>query len=235
MTQQDMMKRVDAVQDRIAQAAIESGRKPEDITLVAASKMNDSSCVRMAQQAGIATFGENRVQELVEKYEQGAYQDANLHFIGSLQTNKVKFVVGKASLIHSVNSFRLLQAIAQQANKANIVQDVLIEVNIAKEPSKTGLFPDEMEELLQISQNLSAIRICGLMAIPPRETFEGENSRYFADMKQLYVDISQKKYDNVYMNILSMGMSSDFEQAIRCGANMVRVGTAIFGTRQYIV
>lgn len=229
----ELAPRIAEVQARIAKAAEESGRTAADITLVAASKMNDAARVRAAQAAGIAVFGENRVQELLEKYEQHAYDGADLQFIGSLQTNKVKFLVGKVSLIHSVNSLRLCRAIDQIAKKVGICQNILLEVNIGRESSKTGMLPEEIPQMLEEISQYDNIRVCGFMAIPPAATSEGENLRYFCEMQQLFVDISQKKYDNVYMGILSMGMSADFEDAIRCGSTMVRVGASIFGARQY--
>ena len=203
------------------------------VTLVAATKMNSAETIQRAIAAGIHASGENRVQEMMDKLEQGAYEGAPLHFIGSLQKNKVKFVVGNCDLIHSVNSVSLLEAINKRAAALGIVQDVLLEVNIAREESKTGFLPELLPEFLETAGNLGSIRVRGLMAIPPIPKKIGENRVYFAQMRQLFIDIGAKKYDNVSMDFLSMGMSGDFEDAIREGANVVRVGTAIFGARNY--
>lgn len=221
------------VREQIAQAAVRSGRSASDITLVAATKMNAAARVREAMQSGIDAAGENRVQELLEKYEENAYLDKPLHFIGTLQTNKVKYLIGKVDLIHSVSSVKLGQAIGKEAMKHGCVQDILIEVNIAHEASKSGLLPEALDETIDELRQNAGIHICGLMAIPPILTGNQKNIVYFDKMRQLSVDISAKKYDNVSMRYLSMGMSSDFADAIECGSNMVRVGQAIFGARQY--
>ena len=204
-----------------------------EVMLVAATKMNDAEAIQRAIRAGIHASGENRVQEMMEKLPQGAYTGAPLHFIGSLQKNKVKFVVGNCALIHSVNSVSLLEAINKRAAALGIVQDVLLEVNIAREESKTGFLPELLPSFLETAAELGNIRVRGLMAIPPIQKNSGENRHYFAQMRQLFIDIGAKKYDNVSMDFLSMGMSGDFEDAIREGSNMVRVGTAIFGARNY--
>lgn len=226
---------IDALKERMAQAAIRAGRKLEDITLVAASKMNDAETVKCAAACGISVMGENRVQELLEKYEAGAYENVDLQFIGTLQTNKVKYLMGKVSLIQSVGSIKLGQAIAKEAAKHGICQDILLEVNIGREASKSGLDPDTLETAISELAPLSGISIKGLMAIPPISTMPGKNICYFDEMHQLFVDISEKKYDNVSMVHLSMGMSGDFEDAIACGSTMIRVGTAIFGSRPYLI
>ena len=219
--------------DRVAAASSAAGKKPEDIHLVAASKMNSAERVQVAIQAGIRICGENRVQELLEKYEQNAYAGADLHFIGTLQTNKVKYLIGKVSLIHSVSSLKLLQTINKEAARQKICQDVLLEINIGREAAKSGFSPEELPDVLQSVSQLDSVRVLGLMAIPPIPLEPHGNSRYFREMQQLFVDISLKKYDNVNMAYLSMGMSHDFEDAFACGANMVRVGTGIFGARHY--
>ena len=217
-----------SIKQRIAAAA--QGRT---ITLVGASKMNSAETVQRAIAAGLEVCGENRVQEMVEKLEQNAYEGADLHFIGSLQKNKVKFVVGACSLIHSVNSTGLLEAINKKAAQLDIVQDVLLEINIAREESKTGFLPELLPEILETAEKLDHIRVRGLMAIPPKSEKNGENRGYFAQMHELFIDICTKKYDNIFMDFLSMGMSNDFEDAILEGANMVRIGTGIFGPRDY--
>lgn len=218
---------------RVVKEKIRAAANGRDVVLVAATKMNDTETVRRAIAAGIDASGENRVQEMMEKLEQGAYEGAPLHFIGSLQKNKVKFVVGNCDLIHSVNSISLLEAINKRALALGIVQDVLLEINIAKEESKTGFLPELLPEFLETAANLSGIHIRGLMAIPPIPKKIGGNRVYFAQMRELFIDIGTKKYDNVSMDFLSMGMSNDYEDAILEGSNMVRVGTAIFGARNY--
>ena len=222
------------VRERIENAAIISGRSGGDITLVAASKMNDATRVREAIAGGIDAVGENRVQELLEKHSQGAYLGAPLHFIGHLQTNKVKSVVGTCELIESVGSTRLLGEIDRHAAAAGILQEVLIEVNIGAEASKSGVMPEELDSLLASCAEKSNIFVRGLMAIPPILPEKEVNRTFFDMMRKLFVDIQGKKYDNVYMQYLSMGMSDSFCEAIECGANMVRVGSAIFGARHYI-
>lgn len=229
----DIAENVKNVQERIAAAARAAGRDPEDVTLVAATKMNDMEKVKEAIRAGIRVCGENRVQELVEKSAVGAYQGAELHFIGHLQKNKVKYVVGEVSLIESVDSVELLSCINERAQKCGVMQDVLLEINIGEEASKSGMSPEDLPAVLENAAGLSCVRVRGLMAIPPISTVKGQNFGYFARMHQLFVDNQAKKYDNVSMDFLSMGMSNDFEDAIMEGANMVRVGTAIFGARPY--
>ena len=219
----------------IQQAAIAAGRDPKEITLCAATKMNDAQRVREAIAAGVRCCGENRVQELTTKLAENAYEGADLHFIGHLQTNKVKQVVGKVSLIQSVDSLRLLEAIEKEAAKQGIRQDILLEINIGDEESKSGLHRDEIYQMLEKVALSSAIRVRGLMAIPPICENPGDNNKFFEEMCNLSVDITAKKYDNVCMEILSMGMSDDYADAIAHGSTMIRVGTAIFGARNYAV
>ena len=229
----DITESVARVKANIAAAAEKAGRRPEDIYLVAASKMNDSCRVREAIAAGIRICGENRVQEMVEKQAQGAYEGAELHFIGHLQKNKVKQVVGLASLIQSADSLELIRLIDKTALSRGIVQDILLEVNIGAEASKSGFSPEELPSALDSIARLDAVRVRGLMTIPPICSSRQEIEPYFVQMKQLFIDICGKKYDNIRMDFLSMGMSADYETAIACGANMVRVGSAIFGKRIY--
>ncbi len=229
----DITESVARVKANIAAAAEKAGRRPEDIYLVAASKMNDSGRVREAIAAGIRICGENRVQEMVEKQAQGAYEGAELHFIGHLQKNKVKQVVGLASLIQSADSLELIRLIDKTALSRGIVQDILLEVNIGAEASKSGFSPEELPSALDSIARLDAVRVRGLMTIPPICSSRQEIEPYFVQMKQLFIDICGKKYDNIRMDFLSMGMSADYETAIACGANMVRVGSAIFGKRIY--
>ena len=236
MTEQEKIElrdRILAVQERIARAAEQAGRDPKEITLVAASKMNDAERVRAAIAAGITVCGENRVQELLEKYEQNAYEGADLQFIGTLQTNKVKYLIGKISLIQSVGSVHLGEAIAKEAAKRGVRQDILLEVNIGREQAKSGLLLEELDEAIARLSEKESLHIRGLMAIPPIADETTKNLSYFHEMRQVFVDILTKKYDNVNMDCLSMGMTNDFETAIACGANMVRIGTAIFFVRPY--
>ena len=224
---------VKRIKEEMAEAARKCGRNPEDILLCAATKMNDAASVRQAIAAGVDCCGENRVQELTQKLGENAYAGAPVHFIGHLQTNKVKQVVGKVDLIQSVDSFRLLEAIDKEAAKQGLVQDVLLEINIGYQDSKSGFLKEEMDDVCEKISNFSNIRVVGLMAIPPVSHFSGENVKFFQEMYNLSVDIMAKKYDNVCVDILSMGMSDDFADAIACGSTMVRVGTAIFGQRNY--
>ena len=217
----------------IEKAAIAAGRDPQQITLCAATKMNDADRVREAIAAGVRCCGENKVQELTAKLADNAYEGADIHFIGHLQTNKVKQVVGKVSLIQSVDSLRLLSAIEKEAAKQNIVQDILLEINIGEEESKSGLQVSEIYEMLEKVSVSSWVRVKGLMAIPPICQNPGDNNKFFQEMCALAVDITAKKYDNVCMEILSMGMSDDYAEAIAHGSTMIRVGTAIFGARNY--
>ncbi|MBR4549355.1 MAG: YggS family pyridoxal phosphate-dependent enzyme [Oscillospiraceae bacterium] len=221
------------IKETIAQAARAAGRDPAEVRLVAASKMNDADRVRKAIAAGVEICGENRVQEMMEKNALGAYAGAELHFIGHLQKNKVKQVVGLASLIHSVDSTELLAVIDRCAAARGLVQDVLLEVNIGGEASKSGFAPDEIPAALENASKFGSVRVRGLMAIPPVCVAPEENRPFFLRMKQLFVDNGRKKYDNVSMDFLSMGMSGDYPVAISCGANLVRVGTALFGARDY--
>ncbi|MBD9199611.1 MAG: YggS family pyridoxal phosphate-dependent enzyme [Clostridiales bacterium] len=220
------------IRSRIAAACAECGRDPKEITLVGASKMNDAAACREAIAAGIDVLGENRVQEMTEKLSQNAYDGAPLHFIGHLQRNKVKQVVGKVALIQSVGSLPLLEAIEKEAEKQGIVQDILLEVNIGGEEAKSGFAPGELEDAAKAAQAMEHIRVHGLMTIPPADCSREENIHYFQEVRALYVDINEKLFHNK-LECLSMGMSGDFEDAIRNGATMVRVGTAIFGARHY--
>jgi pyridoxal phosphate enzyme (YggS family) len=224
---------VASVRARMEAAAREAGRDPAEILLCAATKTNDADAVKAAVAAGVDCCGENRVQELTAKQPLGAYEGRPVHFIGRLQTNKVKFVVGAVALIQSVDRDELLACIQKEAAKKGVVQDVLLEVNIGAEESKAGYSPDAARRAAANMASFPAVRLRGLMAIPPVSEFPGENRRYFAEMRNLFVDIKEKKYDNVSMECLSMGMSEDFEDAIREGSTMVRVGTAIFGPRHY--
>lgn len=223
------------IKAEIAAAAIAAGRDPSEILLCAATKMNDAEAVREAIRAGVDCCGENRVQELTAKLSEDAYRGAPVHFIGHLQTNKVKQVVGKVDLIQSVDSEHLLAAIDAEAGKQGIVQAVLLEVNIGREESKSGFAQEDILPFLEKCGQYSNICIKGLMAIPPISQNSGDNVKFFQKMSDLCVDIRRKKYDNVTVDCLSMGMSDDYADAVSCGSTMVRVGTAIFGARSYAV
>ena len=221
-----------SIRAQIDAAARETGRTGADITLVGASKMNGAAACQEAIAARIDALGENRVQEMTAKLAEDAYRGAPLHFIGHLQRNKVKQVVGKAALIQSIGSAELLAEVDRQAEKLGIVQDILLEVNIGGEEAKSGFAPDAVEQAAAQAKALAHVRVRGLMTIPPADATREENMAYFAKVRALYVDISRKMYDNG-LEYLSMGMSGDFADAIRAGANMVRVGSAIFGARDY--
>lgn len=219
--------------NNIALAAQKSGRKAEDIILLAATKTVDVEVINHAIASGIEFIGENKVQEFLSKYEN--YAPVSKHFIGHLQTNKVKDIIDKVTLIHSVDSYRLAQEISRQAVKRGINVDVLLEINIGEEQSKSGFNYDETFEAVETISKLEGVKIKGLMAIPPICENSEENRQYFAKMKKLFIDIDAKKIDNSSMDILSMGMSDDYMVAIEEGANMVRLGTALFGRRNYNV
>ena len=221
------------IRAEMEQAAIAAGRDPKEILLCAATKMNDAEAVREAIRAGVDCCGENKVQELTQKLADNAYEGAPVHFIGHLQTNKVKQVVGKVDLIQSVDSERLLAAIDKEARHQGIIQNILLEINIGGEESKSGFTPEGIFPVLEKIGQYPNIRIKGLMAIPPISEKNGDNLKYFQKMCNISVDISAKKYDNVRVECMSMGMSDDFTDAIRCGSTMIRVGTAIFGARDY--
>ena len=223
------------IQENIRTAAQEAGREPGSVVLCAATKMNDAQRVRQAIAAGVTCCGENRVQELTQKLAENAYEGAQVHFIGHLQTNKVRQVVGKVDLIQSVDRRKLLEAIHKEATAQGIVQDILLQINIGREPQKGGFLEEELPALLPELAAYSGIRVRGLMAIPPICQKKGDNDKLFQKMYEIGVDITTKKYDNVGVDILSMGMSDDYADAIRCGSTMIRVGTAIFGARDYSI
>ncbi len=224
---------VAAIRAAIATAAREAGRDPASVTLCAATKMNDAEAIRQAIAAGVTVCGENRVQELTQKLAQNAYEGASVHFIGHLQTNKVKQVVGKVAMIQSVDSLRLLQAIQVEAARQGIRQDILLEVNVADEASKHGFSADEIPAVVEQMPDFPNLCLRGLMAIPPICQNSGDNCKFFQEMYNLSVDIRAKKSDNICIDTLSMGMSGDHADAVRCGSTMIRIGTAIFGQRQY--
>lgn len=228
----ELKERIEAVRAQIAAAAAEVGREAGEITLEAATKTQSADTVRAAIAAGITVCGENRVQELCEKLDAFAYDGAEVHFIGHLQTNKIGKVVGRVELIESVDSLHLLEGIDACARKLERVQDILLEVNIAGEESKTGFSPQEVLQAAQRAAKMPGVRLRGLMAIPPVAQDVGANRKFFHQMYQFYVDIIQKMEDNSgTINCLSMGMSRDYADAVREGATLVRVGTGLFGPR----
>ena len=222
------------VEERVAQACLRSGRKREDVTLIAVSKTKPVSMIEEVLEEGVLDFGENKPQELKEKYEV-LPENIRWHMIGHLQRNKIKYIIDKACLIHSVDSERLAQAISDKAGRRGIMMPVLVEVNIAKEESKDGIFEENAEEFIKNISKLPNIHVEGLMTIAPFVENPEENREYFKKLRKLYVDIKSKNIDNVNMCNLSMGMTGDFEVAIEEGATMVRVGTGIFGDRDYSV
>jgi len=222
---------VKRVRDTVSEAAARSGRESGDITLVAAAKTQPIDKIRQAITAEVDAIGENRVQELFDKHTRGAYKGAPLHFIGHLQSNKAARIVGVCDLIESVGSLSLVSLIGKRADSLGIVQKILIEINIGREPQKSGILPEQTEETLELASHFNGINVLGLMTIPPNNEEIEKNCYYFDAMLKLFVDISEKKYDNVSMQFLSMGMSDSYVEAIVAGSNMIRIGTAIFGER----
>ena len=217
---------------KVEEACARSGRDPKDVTLIAVSKTKPIEMIEEAMEAGARVFGENKVQELDEKYDIMP-KDIHWQMIGHLQRNKVKYIIDKAELIHSVDSIRLAETIDKEAAKKGIVVNVLLEVNMAKEDTKFGLMPEEVMDFIHEIVRFQHIKVQGLMTIAPFVENPEENRIHFANLRKLSVDIAKEKVDNVNMSILSMGMTNDFEVAIEEGATMVRIGTAIFGERNY--
>lgn len=244
-----MMKaNIESIEQRILAACDRSGRKRSDITLIAVSKTKPNEMLKEAYQLGMRNFGENKVQELAQKFEdlQSEFDnDVHWHLIGHLQRNKVKYIIDKAELIHSVDSLRLAEQIEEEASKKDLICDILIEVNIAEEDTKFGVSIEETPSLLNQFLTLPHVRVRGLMTVAPYVENPEKNRMYFKKLRQLYVDIKTKNIDNIHdgniskpleqFDILSMGMTGDFEVAIEEGATMVRVGTGIFGERNYQV
>ena len=220
------------VEAKIVKACENSGRQRDDVTLIAVSKTKPVETLKEAYDLGVRVFGENKVQELTDKYE-ALPKDIQWHMIGHLQRNKVKYIIDKVALIHSVDSIRLAETIEKEAAKHNITANILIEVNVAKEESKFGLMPEELPAFVEHISKFSHIRVKGLMTIAPFVENPEENRPVFAHLRKLSVDIAKKNIDNITMSILSMGMTNDYQVAIEEGATMVRVGTGIFGARNY--
>lgn len=212
---------------------MKAGKTRDDITFLSATKTVEPEYINYAISLGLSYIGENKVQELLSKYDQYNLENCSLQFIGHLQSNKVRQIVGKVDLIQSIDSMKLAQEVSKCSLKNNITSDILVEVNIGKEENKSGVMPEMLEELVEEISTLPAVNVKGLMTIPPICEKKDEIRRYFEKMNRLFLDISSKKLDNVSMDILSMGMSSDYYEAILEGANMVRIGSALFGNRIY--
>lgn len=227
MNQKRIAENIAAIRETIA--GVTSGA----VLLVAATKMNDADAVRAAVAAGVDACGENKVQEFLEKDALGAYDGRPKHFIGHLQRNKVNKLVGRVDLIQSVDSEELLSLINRRAQSLGIIQEILVEISIAGEMQKSGLPPAALPAFLEAASRCPGVRVRGLMCVPPIQEKSSENRPYFAAMRQLFIDNSGKKYDNVFMDFLSMGMTDDYPDAVAEGANMVRIGSGIFGSRNY--
>ena len=221
------------VNEKILEACKRAGRDREEVVLVNVSKTKPIEVLQEGYEAGMRIFGENKVQEIREKYVAFPYEDIQWHMIGHLQTNKVKYIVEKVALIHSVDSLKLAETISKEAVKKGVRVSVLIQVNMAMEESKFGLAKEEVMTLVREVSKLESLQIEGLMTIAPFVDDPEENRPVFKAMRELFIDIKEQNLDNVYMNVLSMGMSNDYEVAIEEGATMIRIGTALFGERHY--
>lgn len=221
------------IEERISEAAVKAGKTRADITFLAATKTVDAEVINYAISLGLKYIGENKVQELLSKYDKYDLDNASLQFIGHLQSNKVRQIVGKVDLIQSVDSVKLAKEISKQSLKNNVNTDILVEVNIGGEESKSGIEPERLYELLDEIKNFDNISVKGLMCIPPICDSQQKILKFFSKMNNIFIDISGKKIDNISMDILSMGMSADYYEAILSGANMVRVGSSLFGARNY--
>lgn len=230
---EDVEENLKVIREKIERAAEKSGRRPEDITLLAATKTVPVEVINRSIAFGVDHIGENRVQELNAKYDGYDLSRCELHFIGHLQPNKVKYLIGRVTMIESVDSEKLACEISRLSVKNGVSTDILIEVNIGREENKSGVFPEDLRELITAAAALPCVRVRGLMAIPPAGVPETETRNYFLRMNQYFIDIKQEKIDNVAMDYLSMGMSADYALAIESGANLVRVGTALYGPRVY--
>lgn len=229
----DIEYNLDVINEKIAESAIKSGRKPEDVQLMAVTKTVDPIFINYALDYGVKLIGENRVQEMLRKKPDLHLDGVDKHLIGHLQTNKAGQIVGEVDMIQSVDSLKIAKEIGKQSAKKGIVTDVLLEINVGAEESKTGFSTSEFFENLYEISEISNIQVKGLMTVPPICENNTELCKFFENMFNIYVDIKAKKLDNITMNILSMGMSGDYEQAILCGSNLVRIGSSIFGPRIY--
>lgn len=233
-------KRLQAVEDnyksvkaRVEESAIKAGRNPKDVRLMAVTKTVESVYINRALDLGADLIGENRVQEFLGKKDELHLDGVEKHLIGHLQTNKVKQIVGEVDMIESVDSVKLAKEINRVSANKGLISNVLVEVNVGKEESKSGIFIEQLEELLLEIAQMKSIKVKGLMTIPPICDDEKQLNEYFGTMYQSFIDIKSKKLDNIDMDVLSMGMSGDFEAAVANGSNIVRVGSAIFGARKY--
>ena len=233
LNEQEVAQNVRAIMQQVRDTALQAGRDPSEVQVMAVTKTVDPVLVNAAIGAGITLLGENKAQELCAKYDSYHKDGVQIHFIGHLQTNKVRQIVDKVSMVESVDSVKLAREIDRHCAAIGKVMDVLLEVNIGREENKTGIFPEFLPALLEEAGKLEHIRVRGLMTIPPVCETEEEVLQYFSQMRQLFIDIKQKKYDNINMEILSIGMSADYLAAVRCGSNIVRIGTAMFGQRNY--
>ena len=227
-----LKERLDGIRERINKAAEKSGRSGKDITLVAVTKTYEADVINEAIELGVTDIGENKVQEILRKYD--SVKPVKWHLIGHLQSNKVKYIIDKVSMIHSVDSIHLMDEIERQAEKKNVTMDILVQVNISGEESKFGIKPEDVYEILEYASKLKYVKVRGLMTILPKDDNKMNLKLHFVNIKRLSLDISEKKYDNICMDYLSMGMSGDFEEAIMEGSDMVRIGSAIFGERKYV-
>ena len=230
----EIAKNLEEVRSRIKVAAEKSGRCEDDVTLIAVTKTHPAEAINEAIRNGVTDIGENKVQEIMEKYDK--VDPVRWHLIGHLQTNKVKYIIDKVHMIHSVDSVKLMDEIERQAEKKGVDEiKILIQVNITGEETKSGIDESQIEEMLEHAKCLKHVKVCGFMTILAKFDSEFANRLHFRDINNKFIDISKNKYDNVIMKFLSMGMSGDYELAIEEGSNMVRVGTAIFGHRDYSV
>lgn len=226
-----MQERIDSVKERMEKSALKSGRNVEDIILVAVSKMHPVEDAVEAKKLGLSIFGENKVQEIVDKYPH--VEDAKWHLIGHLQKNKVKYIIDKVDLIHTVDSVELANEINKRAEKIDRIMPILIQINIGKEESKSGIYEEELPKLIEELSHFKNILVSGIMTIPPNDEDKEITRNYFKKMYKLFNQLKEYKYDNFNVKYLSMGMTDDFEIAIEEGANIIRVGTGIFGKRNY--
>ena len=229
----DVEENLRTIRDNLVEAAVRSGRKPEEITLLAATKTVPVEVINRSIELGVDHIGENRVQELTAKYDGYLLSRCELHFIGHLQENKVKYLIGRAAMIESVDSGKLAAEISRLSEKRGLTTDVLLEVNIGREENKSGVMPEGLPELLAEVSAMPCVKVRGLMAIPPANASPAETEKYFLRMHEYFIDTKSKKIDNVAMDYLSMGMSADYPLAVRSGANLVRIGTALYGVRNY--
>ena len=228
----DLQENIREIRERVGLAASKNGRSADDISIMAVTKTVPAQRVNQAIACGLTLLGENRVQEYLEKYPFYTKNGCSIHFIGSLQTNKVKYIIDKVDMIESVDRLSLAKEIDRRCETANKKMDILLEVNIGAEAGKSGVLQEDLPELVKEVTSLPHLRLSGLMAIPPAGGNEEQNRYYFSKMHHLFLDMQAKKIDNSDVRFLSMGRSGDFETAIACGANIVRIGTALFGKRK---